>query len=87
MSLRLSSRGNTPEIHMGDPNGLAIQLQDPSYCGGGGTLGGVCGDAASAPEAVRASLRALDLSHFTINVTDPARTNAFYRRTSGTCLA
>jgi catechol 2,3-dioxygenase-like lactoylglutathione lyase family enzyme len=34
--------GAVPEIYMSDPDGLRIQLQDPSYCGGSGPLGNVC---------------------------------------------
>lgn len=34
--------GTVPEIYMSDPDGLRIQLQDPSYCGGSGALGDVC---------------------------------------------
>jgi len=34
--------GSVPEIYMTDPDGLRIQLQDPSYCGGSGPLGNVC---------------------------------------------
>jgi hypothetical protein len=32
----------TPELYFTDPDGLAIQLQDTKYCGGGGYLGDVC---------------------------------------------
>jgi hypothetical protein len=38
------SRGakeGTPEFYFTDPDGLVIQLQDVSYCGGGGVLGNV----------------------------------------------
>jgi len=34
--------GGTPEIYFTDPDGLLMQLQDPSYCGGGGYLGSEC---------------------------------------------
>lgn len=34
--------GSVPEIYMTDPDGLRIQLQDPTYCGGSGALGNVC---------------------------------------------
>ena len=34
--------GGTPELYFTDPDGLAIQLQDVTYCGGGGFLGDVC---------------------------------------------
>ena len=33
--------GGTPEIYVGDPDGLVVQLQDPRYCGGGGALKGL----------------------------------------------
>ena len=34
--------GTTPEILVDGPEGLGIQLQDVSYCGGSGVLGNVC---------------------------------------------
>ena len=46
ISLRMPNRGGapegTPELYFSAPDGLSIQLQDPSYCGGGGYLGEVC---------------------------------------------
>ena len=46
VSLRMPNRGGapegTPELYFSDPDGLSIQLQDPTYCGGGGYLGEVC---------------------------------------------
>ena len=46
ISLRMPDRGGaeggTPELYFTDPDGLAIQLQDVTYCGGGGVLGDVC---------------------------------------------
>jgi hypothetical protein len=46
ISLRMPNRGGaeggTPELYFTDPDGLAIQLQDVKYCGGGGFLGDVC---------------------------------------------
>ena len=46
ISLRMPNRGGaeggTPELYFTDPDGLAIQLQDVRYCGGGGSLGEVC---------------------------------------------
>ena len=79
--LRATTRGDTPELYMGDPNGLVIQLQDPRYCGGGGPLGDGC--AAPEPAPQRGSIALRGLSHLTINVPDPERTNAFYRQTFG----
>jgi hypothetical protein len=46
VSLRMENRGGapggTPELYFTDPDGLLIQLQDVSYCGGAGFLGEVC---------------------------------------------
>lgn len=46
ISLRMPERGGaeggTPELYFTDPDGLAIQLQDVTYCGGGGLLGELC---------------------------------------------
>jgi glutathione S-transferase fosA5 len=39
---RVRMRGETVEVYFNDPDGLSIQLQDFSYCGGGGTLGNDC---------------------------------------------
>jgi hypothetical protein len=46
ITLRMPNRGGaeggTPELYFTDPDGLAIQLQDVTYCGGGGFLGELC---------------------------------------------
>ncbi|MEO6080279.1 MAG: VOC family protein [Steroidobacteraceae bacterium] len=46
ISLRMPNRGGaeggTPELYFTDPDGLAIQLQDVTYCGGGGFQGELC---------------------------------------------
>ena len=46
ISMRMENRGGakegTPEFYFTDPDGIVIQLQDVSYCGGGGVLGNVC---------------------------------------------
>lgn len=81
MRVRISTRVGTPELFMGDPDGLVTQLQDPAYCGGGGGLGDVCGAPEPAPAGAPLPLRGL--SHLTINVPDPEASIAFYRRTFG----
>ena len=43
--MRLPDRGAreaTPELYLGDPDGIVIQLQDTTSCGGGGVLGNRC---------------------------------------------
>jgi hypothetical protein len=46
VTMRMPDRGGakegTPELYFTDPDGLLIQLQDVSYCGGGGFLGDAC---------------------------------------------
>lgn len=46
VSLRMPNRGGadggTPELYFTDPDGILLQMQDLSYCGGGGYLGNVC---------------------------------------------
>jgi catechol 2,3-dioxygenase-like lactoylglutathione lyase family enzyme len=46
VSMRMENRGGapegTPELYFTDPDGLLMQLQDTSYCGGSGVLGNVC---------------------------------------------
>jgi catechol 2,3-dioxygenase-like lactoylglutathione lyase family enzyme len=46
ISVRQENRGGakegTPELYFTDPDGLLMQLQDTSYCGGAGLLGEIC---------------------------------------------
>jgi hypothetical protein len=46
ISMRMENRGGakegTPELYFTDPDGILMQLQDTSYCGGGGLLGDAC---------------------------------------------
>jgi catechol 2,3-dioxygenase-like lactoylglutathione lyase family enzyme len=67
----------TPELYVGDPDGINAQLQDVSYCGGGGVQGNVCKPPEPAPTKGLIALR--DLSHFTLAVSDRERSTAFYQ--------
>ncbi len=46
ISMRMENRGGakegTPELYFTDPDGILMQLQDTSYCGGSGVLGDDC---------------------------------------------
>jgi hypothetical protein len=46
VSTRMENRGGakegTAELYFTDPDGVLVQLQDVSYCGGAGVLGNVC---------------------------------------------
>jgi catechol 2,3-dioxygenase-like lactoylglutathione lyase family enzyme len=86
MKVRVRMRGpenggakeGTPEMYVGDPDGLVVQIQDTSYCGGAGVLGNVC-LAKPEPAPTKGLLAMEDLSHFTIFVTDAQRAMDFYQ--------
>jgi catechol 2,3-dioxygenase-like lactoylglutathione lyase family enzyme len=71
----------TPELHLGDPDGIDVQLQDVSYCGGAGPLGNLCKPPEPAP--TKGLLAVRDLSHFTLGVSDRQRSTAFYQNVFG----
>ena len=71
-------RGDTLEFYLGDPDGIVVQLQDPSYCGGGGALGNMC-LATPEPAPRRGLIAVRGLSHFTLTVSDAKRTREFYQ--------
>ena len=75
-------RGETLEFHLGDPDGIVVQLQDPRYCGGGGVLGNAC-LATPEPPPRKGLIAVRDLSHFTLSVSDPNRSREFYRGVFG----
>ena len=74
--------GGTPELYFGDPDGIVVQLQDTTYCGGSGLLGETC---LAMPEtAPSAGLLALnEFNHFTLFVSDQPRSMAFYQSLFG----
>jgi len=71
------AKGGTPELYIGDPDGLVVQLQDTTYCGGAGALGEICPAPEPSPHQGLIALR--DISHFTIFVSDAQRSMAFYQ--------
>lgn len=80
MHVKLTMRGNTPEVFVGDPDGLIIQLQDTRYAGGTGPLGATV---TVEPSPKKGLLAVTDMSHSTIQVTDSARTVDFYQKLFG----
>ena len=82
MKVRVQMQERTPEVFLGDPDGLVLQLQDTSYCGGNGPLGNMC-LAKPEPSPKKGLMAVKDLSHFTINVSDGTRSNEFYRQVFG----
>jgi catechol 2,3-dioxygenase-like lactoylglutathione lyase family enzyme len=81
MKVRQSMRGATPEVFLGDPDGLIVQLQDSSYCGGSGPMGAVCSSVE--PSSKKGLLAVKNMSHATIQVTDAQRTQDFYQAVFG----
>jgi len=89
MKVRVRMRGaenggakeGTPELYVGDPDGIVCQLQDVTYCGGAGVKGNVCGAPERSPKPGLLAVK--DLSHFTIFSTDAQRTNKFYQDVFG----
>lgn len=75
------AKEGTPELYFGDPDGVVVQLQDPTYCGGAGVLGNVCRSIEPPPSKGLLAVR--DISHFTVFVSDSNRSTAFYRELFG----
>jgi catechol 2,3-dioxygenase-like lactoylglutathione lyase family enzyme len=72
------AKGGTPEIYCTDPDGITIQLQDVSYCGGAGHLGNLC----RSPDASRTAKGRFivrDLNHVSIKVSNLKRSLNFYQ--------
>src|SRR6185295_8697097 len=69
--------GGTPELYFGDPDGIVVQVQDTTYCGGSGVLGNTC--RAPEPSPKNGLLAVPALRQLTISATDAARSNAFYQ--------
>ena len=80
MKVRVVTRDGTPEVFLGDPGGLVVQLQDSRYCGGSGPLGRV----PKREESPKKGLMALrDWSHTTNFVSDGAASIKFYQEIFG----
>jgi catechol 2,3-dioxygenase-like lactoylglutathione lyase family enzyme len=69
------------DLFVGDPNGLAFQVVDPSYCGGSGAIGNSCSSIGSS--TVKGAFQLRDLSHFTCRVADPSRSVDFFKTVFG----
>ena len=72
----------TPELYLSDPDGIVVQLQDETYCGGAGVLGECLSGPEPAPRGGLFTIR--EYNHFTLFVSDVDRAGAFYQRLFGT---
>jgi catechol 2,3-dioxygenase-like lactoylglutathione lyase family enzyme len=81
MKMQLKTREGTPELFLQDLDGIRIQLQDVSYCGGSGPLGNVCSKIEPSPK--KPLLAVKEISHFTNSMSDAAKANEFYQNLFG----
>jgi catechol 2,3-dioxygenase-like lactoylglutathione lyase family enzyme len=81
MKVQVSTRDGAQLVYAGDPDGIAFQLQDPSYCGGTGPLGNRCAPPQASPKKGLIALKGY--SHCTVFATDAQRSNAFYQQLFG----
>jgi catechol 2,3-dioxygenase-like lactoylglutathione lyase family enzyme len=83
LTMRITARASGGSmVHVGDPDGLDIQLQDSRYCGGSGPLGDVC--AAPQASAKKGLFAVKGYSHLTLFSSDPPKSNQFYKDVFGT---
>jgi catechol 2,3-dioxygenase-like lactoylglutathione lyase family enzyme len=73
------AKEGTPEYYVNDPDGIRFQLQHPRYCGGRGLLGEVCPSLTPG----KGLITARDYHAFTLRVTNPQKTQAFYESLFG----
>lgn len=72
------AKDGTPEVYFTDPDGLVVQIQHSSYCGGGGPFGESCTDAVAAPKR-KGLISVRDFHHVRLHVTNAERSQSFYR--------
>lgn len=72
----------TPELYFSDPDGIVVQLQDTTYCGGAGVLGDQC-LATPEPAPSEGLMSLTEFNHFTLFVSDQARSIELYQRLFG----
>lgn len=76
------AQSGTPELYFGDPDGIVVQIQDTSYCGGAGFLGDDC-LAEPEPAATAGLLSIREFNHFTLFVSDQSRSIQLYQNLFG----
>ncbi|NKB33889.1 MAG: hypothetical protein GKR91_12395 [Pseudomonadales bacterium] len=74
--------GGTPELYFGDPDGIVVQIQDSTYCGGAGAVGESCYDAV-VPAPTEGLIKLREFNHFTLFVEDQRRAVQFYQDVFG----
>lgn len=72
------AKDGTPELYFTDPDGLVVQIQHSSYCGGAGPYGEACTDPIE-PAKSKGLLTLRDLHHVLLHVSNAERARIFYR--------
>jgi catechol 2,3-dioxygenase-like lactoylglutathione lyase family enzyme len=80
LKYKITNRGNTPELLLGDPDNFILQVQDTTYGGGTGPMGNVV-NVEAPPKKGLIALK--DMSHFTIGASNATTTQDFYRDVFG----
>ena len=71
----------TPELFLGDPDGIVVQIQDTTYRGGAGLLGNEGPKTAEpAPGSTERPLRIREINHITALVSDEDRATKFWTK-------
>jgi catechol 2,3-dioxygenase-like lactoylglutathione lyase family enzyme len=80
---RGSERGGAPqgtaEVFFGDPDGIVVQVQDSTYCGGAGLLGNLCYKTPE-PAPSKGLLRIREINHVSNIVSDGQRSTKVYQK-------
>ena len=81
--MRADSTPPVAELKFNDADGIIVQIQDRTYCGGSGALGNRCSNRPAQRTAGPAPIRVQSLNHMTLLVSDVARARDFYERVLG----
>ncbi|MFN7933609.1 MAG: VOC family protein [Bryobacteraceae bacterium] len=71
------AKDGTPELYFPDPDGLVVQIQHSSYCGGAGAFGEAC-TAPIEPAKSKGLLALRDLHHVLLHTPQAERSRTFY---------
>ena len=74
---------DTPEIVFNDPDGVLLQIQDETYCGGVGTLGELCGIPDNPTPTRETPFSVRTLNHVSIPVSNVQQSLDYYQRVFG----
>ena len=76
------AKDGTPEVYVTDPDGLILQIQHSSYCGGAGAFGEACTGPIEPPKR-KGLIAVRDFHHVLLQVPNRERSLSFYRELFG----